>query len=351
MRVLSLPARHPYMSKFNTGKDIKFVNPDTDFFEGSQKLTEEYLDTHYPPSSYDVVHIHFSYDLLSVQKFEKLLRYFKQHKRPIVWTCHNRKSLIKRDLCNGKYERLLFEYSNKIISPTQGCATWLHQHFGEHKSGIEIIPLGFLADPDLVASLASQVPKDRNLFTILLGDFRGSKEVVSPILNFLHCSALARARLKLIYKPFNLSVGSGINWELIILHFLTQHPRITTFSLPEISNEVIVKAFLESHAIILPYKWGTHSGQIELAKDCGCHIIAPTVGFFYEQWDKICFWNISDGKTEEYPRRYTQSLIAAYRHKSIKPIGKARKREFKHILHKHLKVYREVVKDKRISRP
>ena len=55
IKVLSLPSRHPYMSKFNTGA-IEFVNPNSDFFSEG-KCEVSYLDNHFYPASYSQYHI------------------------------------------------------------------------------------------------------------------------------------------------------------------------------------------------------------------------------------------------------------------------------------------------------
>ncbi len=82
---------HPYMSKFHGKEDIIFVNPETDFFSDGI-CTENFLEEKFPPSTYDLAHIHFSFDQLPISEFEKLLKYFKRIKKPIVWTCHSKES-------------------------------------------------------------------------------------------------------------------------------------------------------------------------------------------------------------------------------------------------------------------
>lgn len=344
IRILSLPSRHPYMSKFNVGK-IGFINPDSDFFSEG-KCYPNYLGQNYPPNSYDIVHIHFSFDRISIKDLRRILKYFKQNNKPIVWTSHSKESQRIKNYGKGVYQKLLFKYSDKIISPTKGCAQWLKLKFGEHRRPISIIPLGFMADPDHVKKFYSTVKKDRNLFTMLIGDFRENKEFIQPIINFLQCTELKRARLQLIFKPiFIYKKGySDINLEMMLFYSLLWRPRIRTLSLPNISNDTLTRAFLASHAIIMWYKWGTHSGQIELAKDCGCHVVASNVGFYKEQWEHVCLWDGSDGKYTEYPYRYTNALIQVYKKSSIKPAGSWRKKEFKKIFRDHTKVYKELLR-------
>ena len=126
------------MSKFNGGKLIHFVNPNSDFFTGSnvpssngikEVPTVSYLDDNFPSSSYDLVHIHFEYRNIKLSQLRGLLQYFKRVKKPIVWTIHDRRSNDdeSKDL---EYETLLFKYSDKLITLTEKCKEWIETTLG-----------------------------------------------------------------------------------------------------------------------------------------------------------------------------------------------------------------------------
>lgn len=347
IRVLSLPSIHPYTSKFHNKGNIILANPNTDLFSEGKNI-ELSLRGKYPPSTYDIVHIHFSFDQVPVGEFEKLLKYFKNIRKPIVWTCHSNESQRVKNYEDGKYSKLLFKYCDKIISPTKGCAEWTRNNLGVHKEEIAVVPLGYLANPKDVVRLSRTTAKNRNLFTMLIGDFRENKEFVQSIINFLQCTELSKTRLQLIFKPINIYINSyeTLNKRMLYFYNLLSNARITTISLPFISNDEIIKAFLLSHAIILPYKWGAHSGQIELAKDCGCHVVVSSVGFYKEQWEDICLYDVSDSNFSAFPSRYTNALIEVSRRKSIEPAGEKRLKEFKEIVEEHSKIYSELLSDK-----
>ncbi len=340
-KILSFPSMHPYMSKFHGKEDIIFVNPETDFFSDGI-CTENFLEEKFPPSTYDLAHIHFSFDQLPISEFEKLLKYFKRIKKPIVWTCHSKESQRIKNYENGKYQKLLFRYSDKIISPTNGCAKWIQTNLGIHKREITIIPLGYFSNPEHVIRLSKEITKDKKLFTMLIADFRENREILQSIINFLQCTELNDAKLQLIFKPINIYPNGYelIDGKMLYFFNLLSNPRILTTSLPFIPNDgLLVKAFLASHAIILPYKWGTHSGQLELARDCGCHVVASNVGFYEEQWKDVCLYNVSDNKFSAFPSRYTNALIKVYHRESIQPAGKIRLKEFNEIVKNHSDVY------------
>lgn len=333
------------MIKFDNGKDFKFVDPNTDLL-GSGFYQPSFYDKNYPPQTYDLVHIHFSFDMVPLPKLEKLLNYFKAIKKPIVWTLHSKESQRVKNLENGGYQKLLFKYADKIISPTEGAKKWLEENLGIHKNDVSVIPLGFIANPDEVRKLSGEVVRSKDIFTFLVGEFRENKEFVQSITNFLLCSELKHTKLQVIFKPIEACLESnwGARKDLLAFREIIQNPRIIKISSPDIPNEVITRAFLKSHAIILPYKWGTHSGQIELAKDCGCHIVASNVGFYKEQWNRVRLYDVTDGKDEEFSKRFTKALIEVYREKPLSPAGHERKVEFEKIVLGHVKAYQELLR-------
>lgn len=332
IRVLSLPSYHPYNRRFDNYGEINFVNPGSDFFgDGKVSSPHELHDT-FPPDSYDIVHIHFEYYLFSVELLEGILQYFEQSRRPVVWTCHDRSSLIE-EKTNYEHEGLLYKYASKVMTLTNGCRTWLLNKFGEHRDNIDVIPLGYLAHPAVVDYESKSVVKDRNLFTIYVGDFRKSKSYLSSIREFLGCNRLQEARLQVIYRSPEIGFGDKENIENFLL--LVTHPRVSTISLPEISDTLFVRKFLASHAVILPYKWGTHSGQLELARDCGCHVVASKVGYYSEQWPDVIEYLSGDD--------YRDALVEAYEREPLEPAGHWRKTEFDEIYDRHVRLYRRLI--------
>lgn len=342
IRVLSLPSYHPYNKRFDNQMEIVFTNPDCDFFADEKFCTPEYLDKHFPQNTYDVVHFHFEYYFIPLEVLEKILQYFKDKGKPIVWTCHDRSSLLE-EKADRKHEKMLFENADAVITLTSGCSRWLHKQFGRHRGGVEVIPHGYIAHPAVVESESKKIKKDRNLFTMHVGDFRKSKDYVQSIRDFLSCSQLANVRLQIIFRPINIYPDDEVRYQLETFSTLTNHPRIIKICMPHIQDDILTRVFLASHAVILPYKWGTHSGQLELARDCGSHVVASDVGFYKEQWDKIFMWNVSDGKKDSHTRQYQQALIEAYNQKPLEPAGYWRKNEFDKIVKRHAKIYNKLI--------
>lgn len=341
IKVLSLPSYHPYNQRFDNGMDIGFVNPDSDFFSNPESATAAHIDKIYPVDSYDVVHFHFEHYLIAAAQLEELIQYFKQNNKPIIWTCHDRKSLISKT-DNHTHESLLYRYSDAITTLTPGCKRWLEVTFGKEKE-IHVIPHGYIAHPGIVEHerTTMKIEKDPNLITIHIGDFRRSKDVMPAIHEILNDPELENARLQLIYRETEKMPQDGHEQYQELLRMLP-HPRIQTISMKNIPDQVMITAFLRSHAILLPYRWGTHSGQLELARDCGCHVAVSDVGFYEEQWDEIKTWPVDDnGKWAS--GNIARVIKEILKSPSLEPAGAWRLEEFRKILKNHEEMYSALI--------
>jgi len=355
IRILSLPSYHWYMKKFNDGKHIVFVNPNSDVFQqtnidSSKKQLSpiEHIKNEYPPETFDLVHIHFEYQFLELNELIILLKYFKKIQKPIVWTVHDRYSNELPYDSKLKYEKILFKYADKIITLTDGCKNWIDSNLGVHKNGVDVIKHGFIELPDKISGLIKTISKKHDLFTILLGSFRPNKTSILPIINFLMATELNSKKIRILCNPFPMSFKDNVLLEEFrnFYSLVANNPRVELICHPFIEHDDITNSFLESHAVILPYLWGTHSGQLELARDCGCHVIAPAIGFYKEQWDNINTFDISDGKISAYANRYVETLIRVSKLSSITPDVAYRINEFNEILIQHFDLYSSLIHKK-----
>jgi len=343
IRILSLPSRHPYTSKFQKSGEIVFVNPETDYFNRiGGNPTPEFIQNRHQPDSYDLVHIHFSFDKLTVLELKSLLDYFKMIGKPIVWTCHSRESLREKGLGNGEFQKMLHLYSNVLITPTHGCKNWIINTYGNNKH-IEVIPLGYMANPDAVLSshMALNLKKKSN-FIYLVGDMRQNKEINHSVERFLKCPQLSDCTLTIITKPL---IENSINRDGRTARFfkaIHSSRRINLISQPEISNDYLTEIFCEQHVCMLPYLWGTHSGQVELAKDCGCYSVISNVGFYKEQDDEVISFDY-DNDISIFTDNLIKSLIQAKSLPLLSPQPNNRKLEMNSIMKKHIDLYRKIL--------
>lgn len=338
IKILSFPSRHPYMSKFHKKKDLRFVNPNTDYFNKiGGKATSTFLDKNHKVGSYDLVHIHFSFDKLSYKELKDLLDYFKKNNKPIVWTCHSKTSQRIKDIEKGRLQKLLFEKSDQIITLTKGCKKWLINKFGNKKS-ISVIKHGYILDPKILSIYKNNLSKkNKNNFVYLVGDFRKNKEIKNSISSFLKEPKLFSCKLKII---LHTPIKNKLDKDFI--NSISNNSQIELIAKPEISNNSLNKIFCESHICFLPYLWGTHSGQIELCRDCGCYPVISDVGFYKEQYKKTVIFRKSND-LKSFRNNFIKALIDTYNKTILKPNPKERELEFEIILNKHISLYKKLI--------
>jgi len=74
---------------------------------------------------------------------------------------------------------------------------------------------------------------------------------------------------------------------------LAEHPRF---------DDLAFERYLRrAHVTVLPYRWGTHSGWLELARDLGTRVVAPDCGYYTDQWSDVVGYgnNETDGLDPE----------------------------------------------------
>jgi hypothetical protein len=338
IRILSLPSRHPYMSKFNNKGGITFINPNTDYFNKIGGNTNPiFLDQKHPPDTYDLVHIHFSFDKLSIKELVILFKYFKKNNKPVVWTCHSRVSQREKNIGKGKLQKILYEKSDSIITLTNGCKKWINKNLGTSKS-VTVIPHGYILNPEDIGQNSEYLnSKKKENFIYLVGDLRKNKEIFFSIKTFLECEKLRECTLTVIFKK-NIPLDKRGKDFILLL----KSNRINKICLPELSNELLNKVFCESHVCMLPYLWGTHSGQIELGRDCGCYPVISDVGFYKQQYNKVILFKFDPDLTK-FSNNLVKSLIKAYNLPILKADSIFRKKEFKKILKQHTDVYKKLI--------
>ncbi len=346
VRILAFPARHPYTSKLNSGQ-IAYVNPDTDYFQSRETSSEAFLEQHHPSASYDLVHIHFSFDRLPLADLSNLVAYFKKKKKKIVWTCHGIESQRLKNFGQGKYQELLFHTADKILTLTSGFKERIEATLGPHPSGIDVIPCGYMASPADVRRFYDPLKKRREEIVYLVGEFRENKEYLQSIVNILQCRELNNVRLIVVFKPLNLyedSDGAAIDARKLWFWQIIQHPRVTMISAPEISNDDLTEIFCRAHTCVLPYTWGSHSGQLELGRDCGCHVVVANVGYYKEQWDRAIVYG--QGVYPPDAKSFTEGVILAQQRAPLTPDFEERADEARRILERHHAVYAQLLAER-----
>jgi beta-1,4-mannosyltransferase len=72
-------------------------------------------------------------------------------------------------------------------------------------------------------------------------------------------------------------------------------PNVTAWWHPPLEHATLAAAIAGADALLLPYRWGTHSGLLELALDVGTPVLASDAGAFADQGPVRTFPVIAEG--------------------------------------------------------
>jgi hypothetical protein len=102
----------------------------------------------------------------------------------------------------------------------------------------------------------------------------------------------------------------------------------------------------ELHVAVLPEPCGTHSRDLEVCRDVGTRVVAPTCGWFAEQWSEVVPY-ATDARGRLDPLSLTGAVAAALARPMPRPADRAWRAEQRAAVQEvHAAVYRQVAADR-----
>ena len=101
------------------------------------------------------------------------------------------------------------------------------------------------------------------------------------------------------------------------------------------------------HVVVLPERYGTHSVDVEIARDVGTRVVAPSCGWFGDQWsDVVTYGNDEDGGLDAVS--LTAAVSAALARPMPRPADRGWRAEQRDAIRRvHAEVYAQVAADRR----
>lgn len=274
-RVLSYPPRHDYVDRLD-GVAATLVHRDQPWPRLPGLYDPAWLDSH--RGEWDIAHLHFTWEQYPPRTLAAVLDAHRRHGTPIVWTTHDLRNPHTRDVSHDvDYLALLAQHADAITTLTPGAARQLSDRFGRQA---QIIPHGPLVPPEQAASLRRpSVPHggSRPLRLFLLAkSLRANLDWLTPMQVVSQLAEQGRPLELLVH----LHGDASGRHDVLALH---SPPAVQVELGPRLDDATLWKRVAEHDVLVLPYRWGTHSGLLELATDLGTAVVAGHVGFLSEQ--------------------------------------------------------------------
>ena len=363
LRILHIPCNTPYVRKIKKAGKIEIVNGIklSSNEHVPLEITYQWISEHKNNqgfwNSFDVCHLHYGFEFESIEAVEMALKLLQRHHKPIVYTCH--------ELCSAHgvfveqyrwYVALILEYATSVITLTNGAKAVLAV---EHPQvSVTVIPHGFVWFPQTTEVKTGNVPE-----ILFFGAIRSNRDVPTTMTNLLFGIEEGRSRVSWVTRPFTQEQLENSATLRMVLELAMRNPLVRVeLSLPLTDREVADQVS-KVDILALPYISAGHSGQLELAYDCGVLPVITNVGFLsaqHQMWSKenseiphIIEVDWSDGKSWLYQARFLQGVREALKilptFKQSLNWGKRRSfraEEYERFLNDHLTVYRKSIREK-----
>lgn len=272
IRLVTVPAAHPYVTA---------VRPDGVLPVAVDRVVgwdpDPFLDAGSVPSwagAADLVHLHFGFDHLDADAMRRWTDAVRAAGVPLVLTAHDLRNPHHTDPApHTAVLDVLMERAAAVVTLTDGAAREIDGRWGRTA---EVIPHPTLVDPAATAD----VPTEPGLVAVHLKSLR--RNLCDPI-DLVRAAAAGAAvgggRLRVDVHPEAMDDPR--------LQGLRDEPGLEVAVHPRFDDDELERYLRRAHVTVLPHRWGTHSGWLELARDLGTAVVAPSCGHYRDQWAQV----------------------------------------------------------------
>ncbi|WP_051515834.1 glycosyltransferase [Candidatus Blastococcus massiliensis] len=322
LRVASVPFSDPYVDAVLPEEAVPVGAPG----EPSRWLDEAYLAAH--ADQVDVLHLHSGYGHLGLRELESWTETVRRLGVPLVVTVHQLRDPAQssRSRHDG-HLRTVLATAEVVLTLTPSAADEIVDRYGRTPIVLAHPSLA-VPDPELGA--------ERGLVGVQLGV--PSSAVPDPV-------AVARAAA-------SGAVSGGGRLRVLVEAGGDAHPDIRAMAesgeleLVEYTRPDLAAQLQQLHVAVLPERCGTHSRDLEVCRDVGTRVVAPSCGFFADQWSEVVTYG-NDERDGLDPVSLTAAVSAALTRPMPRPADRAWREEQRAAVQRvHAEVYAQVAADR-----
>lgn len=272
--MLSYPPVHDYVDRLD-GHAARLVHRDEPWPRLPHLYDPEWVYDHL--DQWDLVHLHFTWEQHPVEVVDAVLTAHAAAGRPVVWTAHDlRNPHLQVPGAEMAYLQVLADRADEVVTLTPGAAEEVLDRFGRHA---RVIPHGPLVPADEAIRRRRDATAQR----------RGGPARVLLLAKSLRAnldwhSSLQAARSwdpDVMVLQVHLHPDAPAREEVEAL--AAEAPAVDLEVAPRLSTSRLWSRVADAEILLLPYRWGTHSGLLELATDLGTSAVTGDVGHLRDQ--------------------------------------------------------------------
>jgi hypothetical protein len=274
-RVASIPPSHPYVSAV-WPQWLRPALPDrSNQWAPDPLFSPGYLRRYAP--GLDAIHLHFGFDHLTPAQLQDFLAELARRKIPLLYTLHDLRNPHHDSTHRHRQQlRLLMGAAAEVITLTDAAAGACEQQYGRRPRVVPhptVLP-GPWPSPD-------RDPATDGERTVVVALKALRRNVIGPadlVEQVVRGAAPSGARTTVLLHP-----GARGHRDAGRLRQMHDQGLIELDIRPYLPEPELLGLMARAWAWVLPYRFGTHSGWVELGRDLGTWVIAPDCGFYAAQ--------------------------------------------------------------------
>lgn len=316
MRVASVPATHVYVRRLAHPSVVRLADPSGDDLRTPCFLDPEWIESN--ADAFDLMHLHFGFEFYSLERLRGVADALERLGKPLVYTVHDLRNPNHPEpgLHDGALA-LWAERSEELITLTEGASREVFARFGRRATVLphpHVVPL---AEMRRRQSRPRPAHADRFRVGLHFKSLRPNMVGAPLLLAALEAvRPLAGVRLRVDLHCDVADPGSRVHDpELLALALEAAGEGAADLHIHNYFTDDELWDYIESvDAVVLPYRFGTHSGLLEAFRDLGTAVIAPSCGFYAEQGaDRVFESNERKGLDPESLKRAIRAAASAGR--------------------------------------
>lgn len=325
--VASVPADHPYVRHLSAPADalpgtvVRLPDPDPDHPGDPTRtahgrwwppamLRPEWV----PARDVDLMHVHFGFDDRTPAQLDDLVTALHARGRALVLTVHDLRNPHHTDpaLLRAQLD-VLVPAADALLTLTDGAADEVLARWGRRPT---VVPHPHVVDLDVmrrVRASRSAAPTADPRVGVAVKDLRANTDVLR------------------LLPALEALTGDGVRPVVSIHRATHRHPRddraarlvaalddaaargtIELVVHEPLDDDDLWSAVAALDAMVLPYRFGTHSGWLEMCHDLGTSVVAPGTGHYATQGADATY--AADPDAPDGEGADTASVVAAVHH-------------------------------------
>jgi hypothetical protein len=328
LRVATIPHDDPYVAA---------VLPSAAVQIGPADVPSPWLDPSYlaaAAAEVDVVHLHSGYGHLRRAAVEAWTEQLRRLDLPLVLTVHQLRdpSRPSRSRHDPQLADLLGT-AEVVLTLTRGAADEIADRYG--RTAIVV------AHPSVAAPLPG-LGAERGLVGVAVGPPSPALPEPEAVVRAALSGAVSGGgRLRVFVAP-SLEVAA----ELPFLASLASAGQVEVVASPPAGTAWAAR-LQQLHVLVLPQRCGTHSRDVEVCRDVGTRVVAPSCGWFADQWSEVVGYG-HDERSGLDAVSLTGAVAAALTRPMPRPTDRSWREEQRAAIQRvHAAVYAQVAADRR----